>query len=49
MLVLKDDMEEPLEERKRDAVQELDDGGSFLDNEPEDPNPEDDFILRCLN
>lgn len=33
-------MEEPLEEKE--DVQELDDGGVF--NEPEDPNPEDDFM-----
>lgn len=40
-----DDMEEPLEEKdEEDAVQELDDGGVFWDNEPEDPNPEDDFM-----
>lgn len=38
-------MEDPLEEKEdEDAVQELDDGGVFWDNEPEDPNPEDDFM-----
>lgn len=36
-------MEEPLEEKEEeDAVQELEEGGVF--NEPEDPNPEDDFM-----
>lgn len=40
-------MEDPLDEKEdEDAVEEFDEGGGFCDMDPEDPIPEEDFILE---
>lgn len=42
-----EDMEDPLDEKEdEDAVEELDEGGGFCDIDPEDPIPEEDFMLE---
>lgn len=40
-------MEEPPDEKEdEDAVEEFEEGGGFWDTEPEDPVPEEDFMLE---